>query len=835
MKKILFVLVLIALSNVINASAYNGKIMSFKQPDGTSVEVKLYGNEYYMRAEGLDGYTVVRDIKTKWICYANLSEDNNELISTGIVYQGVQNTISSLKTNLPFVKHLDVSTEAQKVVIKKNKSLLGATKMDASTNKLIDNGVDQSIAGTPIHTVSGNIKGLCIVIDFSDEPGTLPMSEFVDFCNDMNYSNFGNNGSLRTFYSDISGGIVDYENVVYGYYRAPLTFADYDAMPYAVGAQQILGGALNWIDAQGFDFSTLSINPDGSIMAINMMYTGYPPTWAQGMWFHKGNYTGFAADGVFSDDYNCSPANDPLELAVVAHENGHMIGQWPDTYKYDSNHGNDGLGTFDLMCYYGDPLNPVPPNPLFRSNVGWGRVEDVTFYNGVNIDTANSMTCFKYRNLNDTNEFFLLESRMQNGRSSAIDDQGLTIWHIDRNGDNQSFHHEVYLVHAGNDNSTPHFNACFEQSFNVEYSAATIPSSEFYNGDPSGLRVWDIGPVGNIMNYKLGIGSAGPSLNLMYTSMTGDDNANGFVEAAESANIQLDALNYGQVNSSNATVTCTAVGVNASYVTVNTAPMNVGVINVSQTIPTSFNFSVAPGTPLGTVISLKFEISDGAVSNYITRNILVGVVIPMNNNTSVTTCLALFYDQGIENSYSDNTDFTKTFLPVNSGDKVSLNFTEFELEDFTNCGYDYLKIYNGPNAASPLIGTYCGVNSPGQVTSTHATGSLTFKFHADEGVTAAGWKAIVSCINGVSLNENLHSTDLQVFPNPSAGVVTLQFVSDVNAMVSVYDVTGREVFTHISKGQKELKLDLSDRTNGIYLLKIKIGQETVIRKVILNK
>ncbi|HEY1039010.1 MAG TPA: M6 family metalloprotease domain-containing protein [Bacteroidia bacterium] len=816
------------------AGAYNGNIMSFKQPDGSKVDVKLYGNEYYMRAESLDGYTLIRDKTSKWICYAKLAKDNNELMSTGIPYKGIQNDHSSLRGDLALPKHLDISADAKKEVIKNNKAALGATKTEPSTNRLIDNGVDQGIATTPVHTVEGNIKGLCIVIDFSDEPGTLPMSEFEAFCNDLNYSNNGNNGSVRTYYSDISGGLVDYENVVYGYYRAPLTFADYDAMPYAVGAQQILGEALEWIDAQGFDFSTLSTNPDGTIQAINMMYTGYPPDWAQGMWFHKGNYTDFSADGVSSNDYNCSPANDPLTLSVVAHENGHMIGKWPDTYKYDGDHGEDGLGTFDLMCYYGDPFNPVPPNPLFRSNVGWGRVVDVTFYNGVNIDTANSRTCYKYRNLNDTNEFFLLESRMKTGRSTSIDDEGLTIWHIDRNGDNQSFHHEVFLEHANN-NISFHTQACFTQSTYDEFSVTTTPSSNFYNGDPSGLRVWDIGPEDDIMNYKLGTGAAAPSLNLIYTSLSGDDNANGFIEASESANIALDALNFGQINSANATITCTAIGANSAYVTVNTAPLNVGVINVSQTIPVSFNFTVDPATPLGTVLTLKFLISDGAVSNYITRNVVVGIVIPMSNNTAVTTCAALFYDQGVENSYLDNTNFTKTFSPATPGDKVRADFMEFELEDFTNCGYDYLKIYNGPNTSSPLIGTYCGTNSPGQVTSTHANGSLTFRFHADGGVTALGWKAAVSCVSSVGLTELINGEEIGVYPNPSNGILNISFAEAKNAVVSVYDVTGREVMAQSVKDQKETTLDFNDKSNGVYLLKISVGSEMVMRKFVLNR
>ena len=57
--------------------------MQFKQPDGSFVDVKLFGTEYYMRGEGLDNYTLVRDDQTQQICYARLSEDGNKLLSTG--------------------------------------------------------------------------------------------------------------------------------------------------------------------------------------------------------------------------------------------------------------------------------------------------------------------------------------------------------------------------------------------------------------------------------------------------------------------------------------------------------------------------------------------------------------------------------------------------------------------------------------------------------------------------------------------------------------------------------------------------------------------------------
>jgi len=53
-----------------SASLSNGKICHLSQPDGTNVTVKLYGDEFYVRMEGLDGYTLTYDGNTKFICYA---------------------------------------------------------------------------------------------------------------------------------------------------------------------------------------------------------------------------------------------------------------------------------------------------------------------------------------------------------------------------------------------------------------------------------------------------------------------------------------------------------------------------------------------------------------------------------------------------------------------------------------------------------------------------------------------------------------------------------------------------------------------------------------------
>ncbi|MEZ5068258.1 MAG: CUB domain-containing protein [Bacteroidia bacterium] len=55
-----------------------------------------------------------------------------------------------------------------------------------------------------------------------------------------------------------------------------------------------------------------------------------------------------------------------------------------------------------------------------------------------------------------------------------------------------------------------------------------------------------------------------------------------------------------------------------------------------------------------------------------------------------------------------------------------------------------LSIYNGPNTASPLLGTFTGTTTPGTFLGT--SGCLTFVFTSDIIVNAGGWVANISCI-----------------------------------------------------------------------------------------
>ncbi|XP_014605735.1 PREDICTED: cubilin-like [Polistes canadensis] len=69
--------------------------------------------------------------------------------------------------------------------------------------------------------------------------------------------------------------------------------------------------------------------------------------------------------------------------------------------------------------------------------------------------------------------------------------------------------------------------------------------------------------------------------------------------------------------------------------------------------------------------------------------------------------------------------------------KVTLKFNDFELEGHHNCMFDYLEIRNGGYDSSPLIGRYCGIETPNQIVS--QTNKLFLKFVSDDSNTDTGF------------------------------------------------------------------------------------------------
>ena len=493
---------------VLPGAPHLGDEFKLKQPDDSYVSVRVWGDEFYQRVEGLDGYTLVRNPKTRWICYARLSSDESELVPTDIVYRDR----AIAQKALGVAKGIDLSPQ-----IRRAKSLQKRLKLLGE-----DEGTDAKLEDAPVSKeLTGSVLGLTLLIDFPDDPCTIPRSEVENYLNQYGYSNYGNNGSIRDYFQDISGGLLDYTNYVTEYYTA-LHNKDYytdESIPYGNRARGLIHEALAWLDGQGFDFSILSTDSDGQIRAINALYAGYRDNaWAEGLWPHKGHLEPtFYADGVKSGDYQITNIGNELYLGTFCHENGHLLFDWLDLYDYDLD--SYGIGFYGLMGYGGHGMNPMPPNPSYRIQAGWESSTELTdiLPGTVVSHTANSRHSYRYSHPSWPEEYFLIESRFKAGRSATIHDEGLLIWHIDESQDNNNDQQMTYFQHYRV--SVEQADGLFELETNDDpgsegdlfhagyadiFRYSTVPDANWWDGEDSGLFIHSISEVGTQMSFMFG-------------------------------------------------------------------------------------------------------------------------------------------------------------------------------------------------------------------------------------------------------------------------------------------------------------------------------------------
>ncbi len=127
-----------------------------------------------------------------------------------------------------------------------------------------------------------------------------------------------------------------------------------------------------------------------------------------------------------------------------------------------------------------------------------------------------------------------------------------------------------------------------------------------------------------------------------------------------------------------------------------------------------------------------------------TFNICASEVVPV----PPPSCGDSFYDTGgPSGDYSNDELITTTLVPDVANTAIVATFTYFE----TEACCDELRVYDGPDATFPLIGTYAGNVIPPVLTSNHPSGALTFVFESDFSITGGGFAADITCVDRCNL------------------------------------------------------------------------------------
>lgn len=354
---------------------------------------------------------------------------------------------------------------------------------------------------------SGVVRGLTILVDFSDQPAALTAAEIEAWLNEPGYAQFGLEGSVRDYFLAQSNGQVDYRNEVHGYYRAKQPKSYYQGGTGYERAAELWREVIADLDPQ-IDFSVFDNDSDGKTEAISLLYAGDEGTFGKGLWPHAGA-SNETRDGVRLSRYMMTALKEEPANYVFAHESGHMLFGWPDLY---------GVGDYCIMGNRGSDKNPVGINDVFRSDQGWIELQDLDSSTNARLSTVPDGTVYRYLNPARPSEYFLWSNVQNSDEWVSLAGGGLLMWHFDKSiGSNEPPAKLALAVVQATPGRrelgattwpSPGSAAAdlFAEGRNVELSATTTPSSAWNDGSASGLRVYDISASGPSMQFSVGTG-----------------------------------------------------------------------------------------------------------------------------------------------------------------------------------------------------------------------------------------------------------------------------------------------------------------------------------------
>jgi immune inhibitor A len=394
----------------------------------------------------------------------------------------------------------------------------------------------------PDKPIQGTLRVKVLLIDFPDQPGTLPVSHYQQllFSKDAHPT-----GSMRDYYREVSLGKVDINGTVHGWLRMPNEYSYYtngqsgtERTAYPRNAQRMAEDAVRAAQAAGITFDReLDVLQDGTITALFIIHAGLgaetlnPTIRGNHIWSHKWVMRSpiQVAPNLHASTYLTVPNN--CKIGVCAHELGHLAFQWEDFYdpNYDEDGKEwDGSGSWDLMAsgsYNGNSNRPSHPAGLHKTQHNWVAVTEVKSSGQFTLQayTATSGNVLKvispkYR----PGQYLLLENRAKTGFDSDLPGEGLLVWKVDESADMFAPERPALLLvqadgrrqlETPNDWNTGDAGDPFPGSANrTELTDRGNISTSFPDGEDSGISLTNIRRDADNGNIALDIAFAGEQI-----------------------------------------------------------------------------------------------------------------------------------------------------------------------------------------------------------------------------------------------------------------------------------------------------------------------------------
>jgi M6 family metalloprotease-like protein len=503
-------------------------IETLDQPDGSVISVRQFGDEWNNGHRTLDGYTIVRDRRTRFWKYAE------------------QDPTGGLRPS-PFIVGRDRP--------------VGIRRLLRAQRAAAQNGA-QSQAAAQGPSPAVNLGGQPLLIIFVD---FTPSARVGSTAASLASKFFGASSSVKHYYEQVSYGNFSTtpapeSNVSLGglandgivsvtlNYPHPNTGSTIDDRNRNITRDALIAANSH------VDFSQFDTNGNGVLSATELhliiVVAGYERSYSSSpcgasAWGHRWGLSGSVPAPVLDGkvvgqtysqfgEWHCANSNPPghaATIGIMVHELGHDLGL-PDLYDTDGS--SEGVGNWSVMA--GGSWNrtslpgdsPAHFDPWSKYFVGWvsPTLVTTTLTNESISQAATNADLYQFLpGTPSSGEYFLIENRQKTGYDAGLPGSGLLIWHIDagKSGNTQdcypggalpcttTTHYKIALVQADNlfnlekgnnrgDAGDPWPGSTGKTTFNDTSS----PNSNFYSASPSGVTVSAISASGPTMTATFG-------------------------------------------------------------------------------------------------------------------------------------------------------------------------------------------------------------------------------------------------------------------------------------------------------------------------------------------
>lgn len=520
MKKITFLLMALTIAIMASAEPANPSPITVKQPGGTSLQLKLVGDEFYHFNTTADGYTVI-NVNGRWE-YA--MRNGEHLASTGVMANDPASRNAQerklLETTPKFLVDKQETHNAYNARLKRDK------KNNVGTREAV---IDYS-----------KFRGLIILINYNDRQFLMnnPNNFYNQLCNTENYNGFTHQGrwqsctgSVRDYYYDNSMGQFDPEFDVVG--PVNLDFSCYEGDEKS---RAIFQAALEAVDGQ-VDFSQYDADDDGEIDMVFFMVAGYSSSYSGNdsryLWPHMSYLYGYnqqdgwyyiELDGKTMGRYASSceiygwesnGSTMPNAIGTICHEFGHVMGL-PDLYDTDyansggqSNHPDD----WDVMAggsHHNYGRTPVGYSLWERWELGFTAAPTQLTPGSKSLTPITTSNTGYMMSSPNSQEYFLFENRQPVKWDAALPGHGLVITRVDRsnnwvwnsnkvNCDPTRNYYELIRASGNSASQVP-----FPGSSNVtEISSATSPALVTWDEQSCSYAIESIAETGHNITFNV--------------------------------------------------------------------------------------------------------------------------------------------------------------------------------------------------------------------------------------------------------------------------------------------------------------------------------------------